>query len=394
MKSSFLILLGLFTLSAQGQIVTGSGIAQSLDVHPWRMDHANPARTGKSSYPGALIGEVEWARKIGGSVTGIASDRQGKAILGATFYDQLWSNELYVQAYERDGTISWRKKVEPYPWGASQGVKSAPALSKSGEAVLNSGNGQILRFDRAGLLLQTMPCNPNATNDRAPALLDDGSLLHQQFISMYKFRADGSLQWSTSASTQTDLAVAPNGDIAMGGVRTNEPHGSLDLSYYNKNGTLLWTKSSSRGSRTQVCFGPDGTLYAGFGGTTAFHPDGTVKWTATNGGWGVCLDGLGRALVPQSRTVFAYNKDTGSLLWSTTLPFIGNIVEGLSIDSANRIYMSSTDGFVACLDKNGTLLWNIKVCDTFVTQPSIAASSAIYLSGYSWYRQNFLYRIR
>lgn len=387
------ILLSLASTLAQGQ-VTGSAVGISLDVQPWGMDHANAARTGKTSYFGPTFGQIDWTRKLGGMPLGIACNRAGDAILGAAFYDAWWSNELYTQAYDRRGEIVWRLKVVPYDWGASQGVKSAPALDKAGNVLMNSGKGQLIRVNPSGDLFQTIQLNANATNDSAPALLKDGSVIQYQFTNLTKHNAQGGLVWSIGASSQTDAAVAPNGDVALGGVRTIEPHGSTDVAYYNANGTLRWKKTSTSGVRTQVCFGPDGILYTTVGGTTAYNPDGTVKWNQNNGGWGVCLDGLGRALVPQGNRVFAYNKDTGSLVWTVTLPFVGNVVQGLSIDGANKIYLSSTDGFVVCLNTDGSVAWNLKVCDQLFTQPSIAAGNALYVTGSTGFLKHNLFRIK
>lgn len=358
------------------------------------MDHANPGRTGKTSYLGPVLAQLDWSRKVGGGPLGIACDRFGHVILGATFYEAWWSNELYAQAYDNTGEIVWRQKVKPYDWGGSQGVKSAPGLDKAGNVSMNSGYGQVVKFNRAGDQIVTMQARKDATNDSAPAVLREGSVVHYQFASLYKWKPDGTLLWQQGAISQTDPAVAPNGDIALGGVRTNEPHGSTDLTYHNSNGTVRWRLTSTRGLRTQPCFGPDGILYATRGGTTAYFPDGTVKWNQPNGGWGVCLDGLGRALVPSGTRVYAYNKDTGAPVWTATIPGVSGIVEGLTIDGQNRIYGCLADGFVFCLNSDGSLRWNIKLADQLLTQPSIGNDKSLYVTGKVGFNDYFLYRIK
>ncbi|MBS1715885.1 MAG: PQQ-like beta-propeller repeat protein [Armatimonadetes bacterium] len=385
--------LSLLAVSSQAQVHIGTGSAAGSVRAPWAMDHADPARTGRSLYPGPDLGLIDWKQRTGGSVPGIAADRSGRAVLGATFFDASWSNELYVQVLKPDGEVDWRRKVEPYAWGASQGVRSMPALMSGDRVVMNSGNGQLVGFDATGSLIATISGNANMTNDRAPAVLPNGDIVHLQ-SSLRRIRPDGSVVWTASAFSQTDPAVAKNGDVAIGGVRTNEPHGSTDVSYYDSNGSLRWQKTSTKGTRTQVCFGPDGTLYTTVGGTTAYRADGTVKWNATNGGWGVCLDGLGRALVPQGNRVFAYDKDDGTLVWTATLPFVGNIVEGLSIDVRSRIYVSSSDGVVACLKPDGTLAWSLKVADQLVTQPALSTDGSAFVSGFFNYQLNYVFRIK
>lgn len=382
---------------------SGASIAQSSDnalpipdrfSQPWGMDNGNPARTGKSVFPGPSIGVLDWKRKVGGGINGIACDRAGRAILGATFYTEWWSNELYVQCYSQFGDIVWRRKVTPYIWGGSQGVKSGPALDRYGNSLMNSGYGQLIRFDGFGSLLLTIQRASNAMNDSSPAWNMDGTIVHQQAGSVKKFAWNGATLWSATAFSDTDVAVAPNGDVAMGGIRTNEPHGAPDVYYFNANGTLRWSRSSSNGTRTQVCFGPDGTLYTTVGGVTAYNPDGTIRWNQSSSGWGVCLDGLGRALVPTGRTIRAFNKNTGTPVWSMTLPTQGSIVEGLTIDSANRIYVSTTDGYVYGIGPNGQSLWSLLVADVCRTQPAIGAGQSLFVAGTVGFGDQFLVRIK
>lgn len=133
------------------------------------MDHGNIARSGRSKYPGPINGVVEWKQKIAGGIAGIACDRNGHAIIGASFHQQWWSNELSRSPSNSDGTIAWRIKVTPYDWGASQGVKSIPALDSAGNVVLNSGAGQLIKVSPTGQLLMTIQRNANSTNDSSPA---------------------------------------------------------------------------------------------------------------------------------------------------------------------------------------------------------------------------------
>lgn len=375
----------LLTLAGQIIILTGVCAAQrgplpsKLD-HPWPMDHGDIARSGRSKYPGPINGVVEWKQKIAGGIAGIACDRNGHAIIGASFHQQWWSNELFTQSFNADGTFAWRIKVTPYDWGASQGVKSIPALDTAGNVVMNSGAGQLIKVSPTGQLLMTIQRTANFTNDSSPAWSSDGPIYHHQALALAKFSNTGTQLWSTSASSQTDVAVAPNGDCALGGVRTNEPHGSVDLSYFNANGTLRWSLGSTRGARTQVCFGPDGTLYATRGGTAAYNPDGSLKWSATPGGWGCALDGLGHVLTPQSSQIVAFNQSNGATAWTRVLPSGGSVVEGLTIDGASNIYAATSNGWIYGIRGNdGTIFYAVKAADTCTTQPALGAKRCIYV---------------
>lgn len=382
MKCFITLISGLLGVTAFGQVtISPAPTPVPTIAQPWPMDHGNAARTGQSFFPGPSQGQIAWSKKLAGGIFSLACNRQGQAILGVLFHTSWWSNEMFAQTYNADGSIAWRIKVPPYPWGAAQGVRSAPALDRDGNVVLNSSNGQILKISPTGDILTTIQRTANFTNDSAPALFANGDIVQHQALTLAKFTPSGQQIWSTSASSQTDVAVSPNGDCALGGVRTNEPHGSVDLAYYLANGTRLWTFSSTNGARTQPCFGPDGILYATRGGTAAYYPNGTVKWIASPGGFGCSLDGLGHVLVPLSNQVHAFSQATGANVWSVTLPNqFGNVVQGLTIDGMNNIYVATTDGWLYGLrGLNGSRFLNLKVGATCTTQPAIGADSSIYL---------------
>lgn len=391
---SLTMALAAWATVALGQPSLNSTPSLNPNSQPWQMDNGNPARTGKSVYAGPILGAIDWKRRVGGEVPGIACDRAGRAILGATFYSYVWSNELYVQTYRADGNLSWRRKVTPFDWGAGQGVKSGPALDRTGNALMNSGNGEVIKLDGAGNLLTTVLVRTDAANDSSPAWNLDGTYVHYHATVLRKYASDGSVIWSTSAASQTDPAVAANGDVALGGVRTNEPHGSVDVSYFNADGSLRWRKTSTRGTRTQVCFGPDGTVYTTVGGVTAFNPDGSVRWNQAGGGWGVCLDNLGKALVPVGNRIQAYDRNTGAPIYTATLPTPGGIVEGLTIDGANRVYLSTSDGFVYCLGTDGQVLWSLSIGGSATCQPAIGANRTLYVATTYSFDDHALIRIK
>lgn len=382
MKQILILAMGLIGIQAlgQGSFPDPAPMPRPIIVQPWPMDHGNAARTGQSLYPGPSQGQIAWSRKLAGNVFSLACNKQGQVVLGAMFHTQWWSNEMFVQTYNADGTIAWRIKVQPYAWGASQGVQSAPALDNAGNVILNSSNGQILRISPVGDLLTTIQRNASSTNNSAPALLPNGDIVQQQTLALAKFNASGQQLWSTSASSQTDVAVAENGDCVLGGVRTNEPHGSVDLSYFSASGTRVWTFTSTYGTRTQPCFGPDGIVYATRNGTAAYYPNGTVKWLASPGGFGCSLDGLGHVLTSSGTQIYAFSQATGSTAWNSILPTSGGVVEGLTIDGQNNIYLATTDGWLYGLrGANGSRFLAVKVGATCTTQPAIGSNSSIYL---------------
>ena len=158
-----------------------SSMRNISEPHPWAMRHADMRRTSQSPGVGADEGIVRWQWLTNGRVPSLAVSRDDLVYLGVTFQEPVWSNEMYLTVLMDDGDVAWRHRVEPYRWGASQGVDSGPSLDLADNVVLNSSNGNLLKYDDDGTLHWTIQREDNATNDSAPAVDQRG------FIYQYNF---------------------------------------------------------------------------------------------------------------------------------------------------------------------------------------------------------------
>lgn len=371
------------------------GMAQSTEQktdnpHPWPMDHANPARTNKTWAIGPQTGQIEWQRQIVGGTFGIACDAQGGAILGATFHDEWWAYDIHAYRFKPNGDIDWKTEVNPYPWGASQAVNSFPAVYGKRNIVLNSTNSELLRINPAGIPSVAYQHDPSFIGGTSPAVTSDGTIFQQFGLTATRFSQTGAVQWQTGALSNTDIAVSPTGDLALGGVRTLEPHGSTDLTILNSNGTPRVVRTSVRGRTQQVCFDEKGNLYGGNGQLSV--STGLPVWSGVFGGGFTALDGNGQLLIVSSSQLVAYDRVSGVQAWLRFL--IGSVVQSVSIDGNNRVFYTTSNGYIGCRDFKGNLIFERKVCDAFTTQLSISVDRKAFAVGRIGATNYFLFKLQ
>ena len=369
-------------------------LAVAGTVHPWAMYRSDMFRTGQSLSPGPDLGVSDWKHFTVGEVPTVSVSNSGQVFLGITFHEAIWSNEEYFTVLEPTGAIDWRYKVPPYDWGASQGVFSGPALDSVGNVATNAPRGQVRKYDAEGAFLWSVTGRDDVTNNSTPAIDQFDNIFHYQPIfGVAKYTPAGGVIFHVGASSQSHVAVFTNGDFALGGVRTIEPHGSIDITYFNSNGTVRWQKTSSRGRNGQVIFGPDNTVFQGSG---AYNADGTVKWGSPSGGHNNALGKNGQYYIDMggsATTIRAVNAQTGTLIWESTLPPVGGI-NPIGIDSRDRIYVTTVQGYFFVLSPtNGAILVQNRISDSFSTGPVIGLNNRAYAVG-KRFGKDYVYSIR
>jgi outer membrane protein assembly factor BamB len=142
--------------------------------------------------------------------------------------------------------------------------------------------------------------------------------------------------------------------------------------------------------------GADGAIYCsrGSGSTvTAFNPDGTVKWTNTNGGPGISKS---MAISPEPAGLIfgsardgitkALNPSDGSVAWSKTSPVFSPTNYGSPAVAADgSVYTVTRGSSNSSLDAylpDGTLKWNLLLGQSGLnSSPSVSADGTIYVGG-------------
>jgi outer membrane protein assembly factor BamB len=371
---------------AQAPLTSGRAAA-----HPWKMRNATAARTGQSDAPGATAGQLQWSFHVAGYVPQIAVADDGSIYLGTVFNENDWSNETYVYALTAAGAVKWRAKVRPYDWGAAQDSLGGPALDSGGNLINPSTYTQLLKMTPQGDTVWIVQGSPQALIYGSPATLPDDTIRHTMFPQRLIAIAPDSATLFTGPAfnAAANVAVHTNGEMALGGLRTQEPHGSVDIQYFNADGTLRWQKTSTHGAQGTPIFGPDGTVFAPFLGK-AFNPDGSVKWTTDVASFAAALGNNGVLYFP-SNGVVAVDSSTGVRLW--TLPLPGLMQPEPAIDAAGNVFVTSQDGTLYSVSPAGTLNWSLKACDKFLRGPVVGPGGSVLAPGLIGY-DKFVFSVR
>lgn len=370
-------LLGASTTEAQLK----TAVRSAYRDHPWAMKHSDEARTGQSTYVGATNGTLRWQRFIGGPVPEIVVSADGTIIVGDVYHGRWWDQYDYVTALTSSGTILWRVEVPSYRTGG--GVRGGPALDRAGNVVLPISGAKLAKISKDGELEWTFLDNTSGVNDSSPVVFPDGSSIHNHPTGsgLYRLAPDGSVDWLTSGtfSQSSSVAVAANGEIALGGIRSGEPHDSPFLHYFDADGRHRWTLESAFGNFVDPMIGPDGTIFLSRGALFAFNTDGTVKWQkAYSSGVTPALGKNGQLYTTSFSELYALRPNDGSLLWNVTL---AGQIGGLAIDARDVVYARTSNGYIAAIDSGGTILWQLQVCEEMTQGPVVGPNQTVVASG-------------
>src|SRR5688500_10021628 len=58
------------------------------NAHPGAMRYGDPARTGRSAFPGAELGQLDWRFRIAGAAPSLAVARDGTIHCGTVFHEE------------------------------------------------------------------------------------------------------------------------------------------------------------------------------------------------------------------------------------------------------------------------------------------------------------------
>lgn len=154
-----------------------------------------------------------------------------------------------------------------------------------------------------------------------------------------------------------------------------------------RSGTLKWRVDVKQGAPGgagggSVAVSADGTLYvAGVDKIFALDRSGNQKWAqsyASVQGPAVSRDGSTVYFLSGSSIVAL--DQSGSLKWKYATG--GSVIFGVTVGSDGAVYQGSWDGYVYCLNADGTLRWRFKTDQGCVSYPVTLGSDGIaYVGG-------------
>jgi outer membrane protein assembly factor BamB len=266
-------------------------------------------------------------------------------------------------------------------------------VDDAGNVLIPSTYTQLLKLTGDGDDVFAYQGNPGALIQGSPAVLGDQSIRHTIFPAglLALSPAGAPLFTGPAFNASAAIAVAANGEMALGGLRTVEPHGSVDIQYFNADGTLRWQRTSTNGAQGTPVIGPDGVVYAPFL-ASAFLPDGTVKWTNGVYAFTAALGDNGILYLPRGSVgLVAVLAATGATLW--TVPVSAAVLPEAAIDAIGNVFVTTDDGKLWSISPTGGVNWSAQVCDTFLTGPVIAAGGRVVAAGRTGY-QKYVFAVR
>jgi outer membrane protein assembly factor BamB len=337
----------------------------------WPMHGYNARRTGYSSSPGPITGEVKWTYDFGGTLQDNASP-----IIGPdhTIYQitNIYPEGLF--ALNPNGTLKWK-----YPASG----RLAPALSPDGSAIYSTLSYNsivaIKTSDGSKLWDFTFPQSQSGEDHSYASLAVDAQgiiyVCTRLPASVHALKPDGTLKWSYIHPNSEHLgieappAVGPDGSVY---VYVNV----VGLVALDGNGVFKWSDDANLGSYGWPTLSvlPDGTIIsAGDAYRTeiiAYNPDGSIKWRSPNVGLpgdyfpGVAVSQDGKTIYTgrEAGKVFALDAQTGKTIWSSVVTSGENLNASPALASNGIIYIMGTNGHIyAVLEIDGTLLWQHEI---------------------------------
>jgi formylmethanofuran dehydrogenase subunit C len=308
-----------------------------------------------SSLKAQVIG-IQWNTFLGsGSVDigyGIALDSSGNIYVNGSS-SATWGSPINAHSGDYDAFVACMDSSGNLLWNTFLG--SANIDRGFGIALYSSGNIYV-----TGLSWATWGSPINAHSGGADAFVacldSSGNLLWNTFLGSASYDSS----WGIALDSSGNIYVLGT-CYATWGSPVNAHSGDYDgfVAKLNSNGTLSWNTflgSANYDDGYGIALNSSGNIYV-TGQSDATWGSPVSAYSGNSDAFVACLD------------------SSGNLLWNT---FLGSTSEdyglGIALDSSGNIYVNGGsdatwgspmnaysgdyDGFVACVDSNGDLLWN------------------------------------
>jgi len=310
----------------------------------------------------------------------------------------LWTDWGSLYAFNPDGSMKWKRDLDPYENVQYQYPRGdnaySPAIGADGTIYVQGCTSALYAFDPDGnrnwkyVDYDTYPL-AFALGHRTPAIGQDGTL-YVSADGLYAVNPDGNRKWKLQNPSGTWWCRASpviGSDGTIYAVEESCDENVTKLSAVNPDGTLqweFWFDSETEMSLTSPAIDSNGVIYFGAeelcepwrGFLYAVYPNGTKKWrhvvegnrrirsSPSIGTDGTIYVGTMSVSAETSIKFLALNHDDGTLKWAFEAEpgqyAPPDIICSPAVGDDGTIYFSSM-GFFYVLDPDGNEEWTLKL---------------------------------
>jgi uncharacterized repeat protein (TIGR01451 family) len=338
-------------------VIKNAGFTFAVSSDGWAMQGHDAHRTSRTTASGPLTPTLRWTYDFGDRLQDNASPIVGP---DGTIYQP---TEGSLVAVHPDGSLKWTVN--------DAGMRKAPALSPDGSVVYAGDLRAINAQDGAVTWVFTSSMGSYSSL----AVGDDGTIYNGYWGPvMDAIYPTSTLKWRYAPTEACSGLEAPPAVDLNGKVYYVKD--CVGLVALDSSGALRWSNGGygDYGWPTPL-IGPDSTIYVSGEyyqnqHTTAFNPDGTVKWERADIGGPSFFAGL--ALSRDGSTIYragrlgrvdALNASTGAIVWTTTIVGTNEFGGSPALSGNGILYLvgdhssTGTTNVYALNAIDGTLLW-------------------------------------
>jgi outer membrane protein assembly factor BamB len=326
----------------------------------------NTTRTYPQSGP-ASAPEVVWSFAAPGEraiVTSAAVGRDGSIYFGCD------DGTLY--ALNKDGKLKWA-----YPTGGT--IRSSPIIRDDQTILFGSHDGFLYALDKEGALRWRYPTQSKIS--ATPVLDDKGDVFfgtHNGWF--YALERSGSLKWKRALrhiAIKSGASIGREGNIYVG----NE---NGILFSIRPDGEVAWTYQAGPAVKGAPAIGRDGTVFVASSDWSvyALNHDGHLKWKYKTAWYVTATPVLSfdaRLYIGSwDWSVHAVSMHEGVKVWSAqTSPHMAYIAGSALVDKNHIIYVGARDDHLYAFDKNGTILWKLRLDGDVLSAPTLGGDGIL-----------------
>ncbi len=287
---------------------------------------------------------------------------------------------------------------DPWAFRTGRGIFSTPVIGGDGTVYVGSGDSSFYALDARGRLRWRL--KTGGLIDAAAALSSYDSALGSAPLTFGS--ADGRLYHVTTPRTGSPRVlwtfrptVAPvaaqgvswwEGNVAIGPQGTIYAGNTGGSAYaVTPRGKLVWAFTAGNSVWTTPAFADDGSSYWGSLDLHVYRLDGAGRpsWSTFVPGYVVSSPAIGSDgtvyVGSFDSKLYALDPATGAVRWSFATTDHIYASPALGVDRRGRtdaIYIASTDGSVYALSPSGRLLWRYDTGDPIRSSPALGAAPA------------------